>query len=114
MRKYLPLLLIFVVLSFLSPVNGEGSKVLVITVDGPITQATVELIKEGLDHARSIDAEAIVLELNTPGGGLDETEKIIEIITSSEIPFIGYVYPKGGKAWSAGTYILMLPNSCYE
>ena len=107
MRKYLPLLLIFVVLSFLSPVNGEGSKVLVITVDGPITQATVELIKEGLDHARSIDAEAIVLELNTPGGGLDETEKIIEIITSSEIPFIGYVYPKGGKAWSAGTYILM-------
>lgn len=107
MRKYLPLLLIFVILSFLSPVNGEKNKVLVITVDGSITRATVELIKEGLDHARSIDAEAIVLELNTPGGGLDETEKIIEIITSSEIPFIGYVYPKGGKAWSAGTYILM-------
>ncbi|HEB37336.1 MAG TPA: nodulation protein NfeD [Thermoplasmatales archaeon] len=107
MKKYPYILLFFIILFFLQPVSSESNSILVVTIDGPITQATVELIKESLDHASALDAQAIVLQMNTPGGGLDETEKIIEIITSSDIPFIGYVYPKGGKAWSAGTYILM-------
>lgn len=110
MRKSLLLLLFLSI--FLISVQSKASSntVLVVTIDGPITQATVELIRESLDHAKSLSASAIVLRVNTPGGGLDETEKIIEIITSSDIPFIGYVYPRGGKAWSAGTYILM---SCH-
>lgn len=99
------MLLLFLSSPF-QPAEGGGDKVLVISIDGPINRATVELVKEGIEHAHSIFAEAIILELNTPGGGLEETEKIIDMILGSDIPFIGYV-PRGEKAWSAGTYILM-------
>ena len=45
--------------------------------------------------------------LDTPGGGLAETMTIIEQIERTSVPVIGYVYPDGAKAWSAGTLILM-------
>lgn len=104
-------ILIISIISFsiflsIQSVVANSEKVLVVEIDGAINRSTVELIKESLEHAESIDAEAIVLEINTPGGGLDETEEIIKTIVESTIPFIGYV-PKGEKAWSAGTYILM-------
>jgi len=41
------------------------------------------------------------------GGGLQQTFEIADIIHDSEIPVIGYVYPSGSAAWSAGTFILM-------
>ncbi|MDQ3882941.1 MAG: nodulation protein NfeD [Thermoproteota archaeon] len=50
---------------------------------------------------------AIVLALDTPGGSLDATFRIIDSIQRSSIPVIGYVYPQGTSAWSAGTIILL-------
>jgi membrane-bound serine protease (ClpP class) len=50
---------------------------------------------------------AIVLALDTPGGSLDATFRIIDAIQQSSIPVIGYVYPQGRSAWSAGTIILL-------
>jgi len=91
---------------FANATEAIDEKVIVLDIDGAINKATVQLVKEGIEHAESVHAEAIVLRLNTPGGGLDETEEIIKLIIGSDIPFIGYV-PKGERAWSAGTYILM-------
>ncbi len=91
---------------FIHTAEAANERVVVLDIEGAIDRATVQLIKEGIEHAESIHAEAIVLRINTPGGGLDETEEIIEFIVGSDVPFIGYV-PKGEKAWSAGTYILM-------
>ncbi len=50
---------------------------------------------------------AVVLALDTPGGSLDATFRIIDAIQQSSIPVIGYVYPQGRSAWSAGTIILL-------
>src|SRR5215211_1677934 len=50
---------------------------------------------------------AIILALDTPGGSLDATFDIIDAIQQSPVPVIGYVYPKGKSAWSAGTIILL-------
>jgi len=47
-----------------------------------------------------------LIELNTPGGLVDSTRKIIENITSSEVPVIVYVAPGGSRAGSAGIFIL--------
>jgi membrane-bound serine protease (ClpP class) len=49
----------------------------------------------------------VILLLDTPGGGLDETFQIADLIKNSQVPVIGYVYPGGAAAWSAGTFILM-------
>ncbi|KAA0007611.1 MAG: nodulation protein NfeD [Thermoplasmata archaeon] len=108
MNRYHPLILFFILLLISSTLAETGSKtVLVTSVDGPITQATVELVKESIEHAESINAQAMVLTIDTPGGGLDETHKIVEMIQQSSVPVVGYVYPRGATAWSAGTFILL-------
>jgi membrane-bound serine protease (ClpP class) len=50
---------------------------------------------------------AVILALDTPGGSLDATFGIIDAIQQSPVPVIGYVYPQGRSAWSAGTIILL-------
>ncbi|MEE9585844.1 MAG: ATP-dependent Clp protease proteolytic subunit, partial [Nitrososphaerales archaeon] len=67
---------------------------------------SVELVREALNSA-AVSATPVILTINTPGGSLDATFDIIEEIERAEVPVIGYVYPTGSTAWSAGTYILL-------
>jgi membrane-bound serine protease (ClpP class) len=87
--------------------EGAGERVLVMKVDGPITGSTVTYLEEALDAAEKTGATALVLELNTPGGGLEETFQITDMLAASKVPVIGYVHPSQAVAWSAGTVILM-------
>ena len=105
-------LFFFIFLLFFSTIGTivQGSNVLVVEVTDTIDQSTVEIFKEGLKQARREESEAIILLLDTPGGGLQQTFEIADIINESEIPFVGFVYPQGSAAWSAGTFILM---SCH-
>lgn len=86
---------------------SENSNVLLVEINGTIDRSTVEILKESMQQANNENSEAIVLLLNTPGGGLQETFEIAEMINKSEIPVVGYVYPTGSAAWSAGTMILI-------
>jgi membrane-bound serine protease (ClpP class) len=65
------------------------------------------MLQESMSEAKRRGSEAIILLLDTPGGGLQETFDIWEIIRTSSIPFVGYVFPRGAAAWSAGTFILL-------
>jgi len=103
-------LIIFLTILFLLPHLAEAKKVLVIEVNGPITKGTFELFKSGLEKAEEIEAEALLVTIDTPGGGLTETLEIVKLIDRSDIPVIGYVHPKGATAWSAGTIILISSN----
>ena len=106
--KYAPSIFFFFLLLFISDTAlAQTSSVLLVEITDTIDQSTVEIITDGLKQAESIDAHAIILLLNTPGGGLDETFQIAEMIKQSDIPVIGYVYPTGATAWSAGTFILL-------
>ena len=87
--------------------GSNGDSVIVIELDGVINVATSELVKEGMNEAHKIDAKAVVLVLNTPGGLLDATFNIIDLIERSSIPVISFVHPKGATAWSAGTFIVL-------
>ncbi len=109
LRFSLPLL--FFILIFLSAnINcafAQNSNVIIVEISDTIDQSTVETIQESLREAENKDSEAIILLLDTPGGGLQETLDIWELIHDSNIPFVGYVYPQGAAAWSAGTFILI-------
>jgi membrane-bound serine protease (ClpP class) len=109
MRKtYAPLIFFFFLLLFLSSsVSSQTSSVILVEITDTIDQSTVEVMTDGLKQAEANNAQAVILLLNTPGGGLDQTFEIAEIIRQSDIPIIGYVYPSGSTAWSAGTFILM-------
>ncbi len=67
----------------------------------------MEYVSEILEAGERERADAILLRLNTPGGGVAETEIIVEMMLNSPLPIIGYVNPAGASADSAGTWILM-------
>ena len=75
-------------------------------------------IREGLNKAEREGAAAVVIQLNTPGGALDATRRIVETLLNAPLPVIVWVGPDGGRAASAGTFItmaahvaVMAPNS---
>nr|WP_318531546.1 nodulation protein NfeD [Methanohalophilus profundi] len=87
--------------------NASCEKVLVLEISDSITPVSDDMVNNALAIAETEDYEALIITLNTPGGGLQETLNIIESIDASPVPVIGYVYPEGTKAWSAGTLILI-------
>ena len=66
-----------------------------------------EFIKRGIRHANDIHAAAILLRLDTPGGLESSMREIIQAILESSVPVIAYVTPEGGRAASAGFFILI-------
>ena len=92
-------------LSFLFAASCSG-EVLKIVVNGAIHPLTVEYIGRALDAAAANRDEAVLIELNTPGGMVESTREIIEKISASRLPVIVYVTPTGSRAGSAGIFIL--------
>jgi len=106
--KYYSLIFLSFLLIFLSAsAYAQNSNVLVVEINDTIDQSTVEILTESMREAENQNAQAIILLINTPGGGLQQTFDIAEMIEKSRIPVVGYVYPTGAYAWSAGTFILM-------
>ncbi len=87
--------------------QAQSVRVLRIDVEHVIHPLTVEIISQGLEQAKQQNFAAVVIRLNTPGGLLNATEKIIQLIVASPVPVITYVGPSGGKAASAGFMILI-------
>ncbi len=77
-----------------------------IRVDDTIQPVTAEYIDRAIERARQTNADAVLIELSTPGGLLDSTRAIIEKILASPVPVIVYVAPTGARAASAGFFIL--------
>jgi len=82
------------------------SRVIAINVGSVIHPITVAILTHALDQAASQDASAVLLRLNTPGGLLEATRQMNEKIVASRVPVIAYVTPSGGRAASAGFFIL--------
>jgi len=79
----------------------------ILTVDGTIVPVIADYIDRGISQAERNGAAACIIELDTPGGLLDSTEKIVQRIMNAGVPVVVYVSPKGGWAASAGTFITL-------
>jgi membrane-bound serine protease (ClpP class) len=85
---------------------GSPAEVLKIVVNDAIHPITEEYIGRALAEAERNKDQALLIELNTPGGLLESTRNIIEKILASPVPVIIYVTPGGSRAASAGFFIL--------
>lgn len=93
----------FVLAAFASPVSAE---ILKVVVDDTIQPISEEYIARAIAEAARRKDQAVLIEINTPGGLVDSTRQIIEHITASQVPVIIYVTPSGSRAASAGFFIL--------
>lgn len=83
-----------------------GPKVLAVNIDGIVHPVTVEIVGHALEQAASQNVAAVLIRLNTPGGLIDSAREINEKVVASRIPVIAYVTPSGGRAASAGFFLL--------
>lgn len=83
-----------------------SAEVLKVVVNDTIQPITAEYISRAIAQAKQNNSQAVLIELNTPGGLLDSTRDIIEKIVASPVPVIVYVAPSGSRAASAGFFIL--------
>lgn len=99
----------FIALAMLMPQQalGNGKEVLVVDAQGPVTPIMLGLIQRAIEAAETRRAEALIIRLDTPGGGVDLTKQIIQTIIAANVPVIVYVWPPGAHAASAGTFITL-------
>jgi membrane-bound serine protease (ClpP class) len=82
-------------------------EVMVITIDGVINPVSAEFIGKSIRKANDKRVEALVIELDTPGGLDTSMRNIVKEIIGSEVPVIVYVSPSGSRAASAGVFITL-------
>ena len=85
----------------------EGGLILVLSARGPITPAMAEYLDRGLARAEREVAEAVIFQLDTPGGAVDLMNRMVQSIRASQVPVVIYIAPRGAMAGSAGTVITL-------
>jgi membrane-bound serine protease (ClpP class) len=87
--------------------DGGSGKAVVISVDAAISPSSAEYIISAIEQALEMEAECLIIKLNTPGGLLKSTRVIVTAILDAGIPVIVYVHPGGSQAASAGVFITL-------
>lgn len=87
--------------------NGTNPRGLLLTYNGPVTSVMVDYIDRGIQNAEDQSYDALILQLNTPGGSIELMNRVVTEIRSSKVPVIVYIAPRGAMAGSAGTIITL-------
>lgn len=86
---------------------ASAPRVLWLRVEGPLTPVVADYLGRGIETAQDQGAEALILQLNTPGGEVNLTLRLVSRIRESPVPVIVYVAPRGAIAGSAGTLVTL-------
>ncbi len=106
---YIAIIITSILFSFYS--NSQGSSVYVASIeDDIINPIMAEYIDHAVKEAEVNNAECLIIKLDTPGGLLTSTRKIVKSIMNSKIPIVVYVSPSGARAGSAGVFITLAAN----
>lgn len=110
--------LFFIVLIFLTfyskfvcaQTTYEIKNFLLVPVTSTINPASLNIIQDAITSLSKKEGGALVLKINTPGGGLLVTKQIQSLLGESNIPLIAWISPEGGSATSAGALIANSTN----
>jgi len=85
----------------------EGNRVYLLEATGPLTPTMVEYLERGIELAEQDGGEALIFQIDTPGGSIDLMNRMVQAIRGSRVPVVVYVAPRGAIAGSAGTVITL-------
>ena len=95
-----------VALAMIAQGARAAPKVVAVDVDGMVHPVTTEIVSSALAEAKQQGASLVIVRLNTPGGLMDAMRDTISQIIASPVPVVTYVEPSGGRAASAGFFLL--------
>jgi membrane-bound serine protease (ClpP class) len=98
--------IVLIALALMAQTAPAASKVIAVDVDGMVHPITTEIVGGALARAKEQHASLVLIRLNTPGGLMDAMRETIAKIVASPVPVITYVAPSGGRAASAGFFLL--------
>lgn len=100
MKNALLFLILLLSLSsaFASEKPIQTGSIVVLPVSGPVSEAQFFFLRRVLKNAESVAAAALILNMDTPGGDLKATEKIVQMLGKSPIPTYTYVNTNAGSA----------------
>jgi len=103
--------LAFALLLFLLPgfrVSGATeAPLLLVKLDDAITPVSADFLISSLGEARRRGCQAVIWEIDTPGGLVESTRRIVKAMLASPVPVVVYVAPPGARAASAGTFLVL-------
>lgn len=107
MRFFFRSLVILLFLVLAPSASAEAKKIHVIAYDGIINPVSSELFTTAIAQAEAADIEALIIQIDTPGGLDTSMRDIIKAMIASEVPIVVYVAPSGSRAASAGVFITL-------
>jgi len=84
-----------------------AGEVFVIELKGVVNPISASYVENWISQAEELKAELVIIQLDTPGGLDSSMRKIVQKILDSKVPVVTQIYPKGGRAASAGLFIAM-------
>src|SRR3972149_1597004 len=105
-RFFISVLPFVLVVLGLAPARA-AEPVALIQIDGVISPVTLRLVSMAIDRAQAEKAQALIIQLDTPGGLERSMRAIVQRELNAEVPVIVFVGPTGARAASAGGFITM-------
>ena len=97
---------LFFLISFFWFSSVQSNCTLSIEIRDVVGPATYDYLQRAQSMAKEKKCQSLLVRINTPGGNLQSTRKIVELIMVSPIPYLCLIHPSGGHAGSAGAIIM--------
>jgi membrane-bound serine protease (ClpP class) len=107
MTRALAVVLLGIVAALGAAPADAASPVSLIEIEGVISPVTLRLVSTAIDRAQAEGSQALIIQLDTPGGLERSMRSIVQRMLKSDLPVIVYVAPTGARAASAGVFITM-------
>lgn len=95
--------------SMVAAQQGAGA-VYRVPITGEIVNGLVPFVERSLREAEAAGARAVILDMDTPGGGVDAAEQIADAVHEARVPTYTFVNP---RAFSAGALIALASDGIY-
>ncbi|MFC1699977.1 nodulation protein NfeD [Candidatus Omnitrophota bacterium] len=88
--------------------DSPANLVTVVDIEEMIINPVVhEIITKAIEQAKDNNSQCLIIRLDTPGGLLETTRKIVKAMMNSPVPVVTYIWPPGARASSAGVFITL-------